>query len=113
MKNIENYLKTVFLLSFIVFGVSCGGSNSSKKTDVVGTSTVDCLSADVQKTLTYCASPEAADLAKQNFDKTRPLDVPVDAAPTIGSDGALVTVVVFTDLECPVLQGRTRLHEKN
>ena len=73
--------------------------------------TPDCASAAVQRTLTYCVSPAAAEYARtmDDFNKkmkagNSPLDLfplPLDGAQVQGDEAAAVTIVVFSDLECP------------
>ena len=88
-------------LCFLMFITACGGTTASSKSTEVEPSTIDCLSDDTQRALTFCASPQAADLAKRNFNANASMDVPVEGAPTIDADVPLVTMVVFTDLQCP------------
>lgn len=71
----------------------------------------ECASGPVQKLITYCASPHAADLALANAELTGASEgdapyspLPVGDSPTRGAATAPVTIVMFTDLECPYCQ---------
>lgn len=75
-----------------------------------GLTASDCASAQAQRLITYCSSPQAADLALRNAElmgqSTTGGDVPysplpVGDSPTRGEAEAPVTIVMFTDLECP------------
>lgn len=73
--------------------------------------TPQCGSKNVQRILTYCVSPSAAKFAKE-ADEVRQMQakgvinpkvfpLPVGKSPTMGPQDATVTVMVFSDLECP------------
>lgn len=71
----------------------------------------ECTSEATQKVLTYCASPAAADLALETQQTRAALaggtsltelsPLPVGDSPVQGPADAPVTIVMFTDLECP------------
>lgn len=74
-----------------------------------GPKKVDCVSPETLKTLTMCAGPPSADLAVYNAEAKKAQasgdesynPVPIGQSQTLGPADAAVTVVMFTDLECP------------
>ncbi len=91
----------------LLFALSCAAKKTQKPDAPVGDTTVDCSAPATLKMITFCASPQAATLATANaqvkdsnaFETFSPL--PLNNSPTLGPDDALVTVIMFTDLECP------------
>lgn len=97
------------LLILALFG--CSGGDKKADSTTVDESGIDCGSASSQKLITYCSSPQAAELAKKNLEiknVTRfeeafsPL--PLGSSPSFGKKDALVTIVMFSDLQCPFCQ---------
>ena len=90
------------------FGVGCatGGEESQSGAPTHN----DCVSGEGQRFLTYCASPEAARLARQQHTIGRAADeevgaqdmvpLPVETAPIFGSPGAALTIHLFSDFRC-------------
>lgn len=82
-----------------------------------GPKTVDCVSPETLKTLTMCAGPQSADLAVYNAEAKKAQasgdesynPIPIGQSPVLGPADAAVTVVMFTDLECPFC---ARAHEE-
>ncbi|WP_146618151.1 DsbA family protein [Lujinxingia litoralis] len=94
------------LSAVVVLTSACATSGGS----VEELSSAQCVSAQGQRFLTYCASPQAAEQARRNqvlerarlagesIDALIPL--PTDGAPVWGVASAPVTVQVFADLRC-------------
>lgn len=93
---------------------ACTGADKNKKKETSTTEeTIDCASTRVQRTLTYCVSPGAAEFARQNETMRMVMKkgdgnvtpdifpLPVGKSPVLGPENAAVTIVVFSDLECP------------
>lgn len=106
---IRAILPALALALTLTFG--CAGSQSTGESGSAAEKP-DCASTQTQQTLTYCASPAAAALARQNAARSQALaagevtreelvPVPLADSPTTGPADAAVTVVMFTDLECP------------
>lgn len=73
----------------------------------------DCGTDHVHKLITYCVAPEAADFARRNAELMGAAaatgdvpysPLPVGDSPVRGAATAPVTIVMFTDLECPYCQ---------
>ena len=102
-------LRFVLFVSLVLLFASCKTSQSVTVDDALLTAS-DCASTHVQRLITYCASPQAADLAVKNAELMgrskgegdipySPL--PIGDSPVRGPEQAAVTIVMFTDLECP------------
>ena len=101
----------------LILLVGCGGPQRAV-TVTESMSASDCATADVQRLITFCASPQAADAAKRNAELMSVAvapngdvpysPLPIGGSPTRGPDRAPVTIVMFTDLECPYCQ---EMHE--
>ena len=84
---------------------------ASDATSRQDTARPDCSSDASQKLLTYCVSPAAAGFAARNEAVIEAIasgpvspemfPLPVGDSPMLGPASAAVTVVVFSDLECP------------
>jgi protein-disulfide isomerase len=59
-----------------------------------------CVEPDLQEVITYCVSPQAADIARAQANGVEP-PISVAASPSIGPADASITLVMFTDLRCP------------
>lgn len=89
------------------------GCTSGPDTKQDASATPECASPQVQRVLTYCVSPQAAQTAKANAqlrqdlaslgDQINPkvFPLPLGSSATLGPADASVTFVVFSDLECP------------
>ena len=101
------------------FGAACcallltllGACASDSATKPAAVGPPDCTSRAIQRTLTYCVSPGAARYAVASQDvraleqsgqiNPKVFPLPVSTSPVDGPDTAAVTLVVFSDLECP------------
>lgn len=102
--------RSLFGAAFAAVAIGCSGGQAVTVNDSA-LAPADCASGQVQKLITFCASPQAADLALRNAElmgkpKAGAGDVPysplpIGDSPVLGPDDAAVTVVVFSDLECP------------
>lgn len=96
-----------FLSILFTLVLSCAAKKTQKPEAEIVNGGYDCTAPSTLKMITFCASPQAATLATANaqiknnttFEKLSPL--PLNKSPTLGPDDALVTVIMFTDLECP------------
>jgi len=93
-----------YSLLFAALLVSC----SSAPTTPDQLTMEDCIGPDMQRALTFCASPEAALQAMKNVEASKARasgdesfnPIPVGQSPTLGNADAPVTIVMFTDLQC-------------
>ncbi|QED27949.1 thioredoxin [Microvenator marinus] len=94
--------KNIFAGLLACFALSCASSQPSEM------KLEDCVGPDVQKVLTFCASPDAALQATKNVESKKAFasgddsfnPIPVGDSHTIGPATAPVTIVMFTDLQC-------------
>lgn len=99
----------VVALTLVVF--SCSSGSDKPDEPVTDGATIDCSNAETLKMITFCASPQAAELAVKNAEIKDGSKVeeafsplPIGNSPTIGEKDALVTIVMFSDLQCPFCQ---------
>ncbi len=91
-----------------LFVVSCATNKNKNKNAQQEGQAYDCTDPSTLKMITFCASPQAATFAthiaqiKNNGAfETSFSPLPLNNSPTLGPADALVTVIMFTDLECP------------
>lgn len=92
-------MRNIIWLLASFFAAGCASDGPAK---------ADCTSPETLKMLTFCAGPPSADLAvfnaeakKANNSKNESYNpVPLADSPTTGPEDAVVTIVMFTDLQC-------------
>ncbi len=96
-----------FSIFFLLLGFSCASKQHPKPENTLA-QTINCAAPSTLKMITFCASPQAADQATLNLqiDNKKTFEnsfspLPIQNSPSLGPDDALVTVIMFSDLECP------------
>lgn len=100
-----------FTSIFALWLVACASASTSPDETTDQVKALECGSAELQRAIAYCVSPIAAERAKQDdavlaVMRKGPVGaevfpLPIQNSPTLGPDTAAVTIVIFSDLECP------------
>ena len=111
----KHFLYALLLPALLIGLIACSGGKDAQRPDEDTASAQEqaprCDSDQAQRTLTYCASPGVATYARQNAAILEAMQkgevsremfpLPVGDSPVMGPASAPVTVMMFSDLECP------------
>lgn len=96
---------------FILLVIGFITSGCATTTEVQEPSIDDCVSSEGQRFLTFCASPDAAELARRHHTIEKVVErdegvvedlipLPAEGAPIRGAGDASITIHLFSDLRC-------------